>query len=258
MTQVMADPTARAEFPLHPPRSWFEEMPTWFTPGDKLTVQTTGPDAGRVAASVAPRGQCILDGTNDCWTAPYSPTKYAGAHQGDTMTAEGIVLHTANLGGSVNHARISETFQGAVDHYSNTASQLMRVRYHDLDSHIIALGAIWPDVTDLNLAVIRASAVSGDWRFKPELNAFDFTGAQLVNTPGFPLLRKAASLGGQPVYVGGLGGVAPIEDEPCPSCGQTLGDWAQRVADLRELAPGELDTHLAALEFDIVRRAQHH
>jgi hypothetical protein len=254
-------PLRRAEFPLYPPGAWFDTMPDWFQPGDKLAFQTDGADAGRVAATVAPRDQCILDGTSDCWTVPYSPTNYTAAQQGDTMTAEGSLIHTANIGGGTNHARMSANFRGAVEHYQNTASQLMRVRYHDLDGHVIALGALWPDVTELDLAIVRASAVSGDWRYRPELAAIDMTGSCLVNTPGFPLMTRrmarAAGLGwivdpdGElpAVYVGGLGGIGEFEPETaaCPMCGH---DEA-RVHDLEVLTAALVE----AIGPDAVRAA---
>lgn len=221
----------RTEWPLYPPTGWFDEIPDWFTPGDKLTVQTDGHDAGRVAGTVAPRGQCLLDGGTECWSAPFSPTGYAAAHQGDTLTAEGSIIHTANIGGGVNHARMSANFRGAVEHYQHTASQLMRVRYHDLDSHIVALGALWPDVTEHDLAVVRASALSGDWRWRPELNSTDMTGACLVNTPGFPLMtRRVAALG--EIVVGGAGDFDP----DLPTAEERIADLEQTVAALVEIA----------------------
>lgn len=228
--------------PLAPPRSWFEK-PDWLAPLQKLTIVTDGPEAGRVAGYVAPWDQCLLDGGNDCWTVPASPTSYLAAMQGDTMTAEGDLIPSANIGGGVNHARVSENFTGAVRHYENTASQLMRVQYGEDEHGVWFAGAAWPEVLDSprDVAMIRASAVSGDWRYKRELRAYDMTGVQLVNSPGQPLIRrmgpKPASLWVEdpedmlpPVYIGGLSGAAPVEDEPagCPHCAALT----ERVADL--------------------------
>lgn len=242
MTSIDLRP-ALEQIPLYPPGEWFSEMPSWFSEGDKLSFRTEGPDAGRVAATVAPRDQCILDGTDNCWTAPYSPTNYAAAHQGDTLTAEGSTIHTANIGGGVNHAREALDFRGAVRHYENIATQMMRVRYHDLDGHIIALGALWPDVTEQQLAVLRASALSGDWRYRRELGAFDMAGAQLVSNPGFPLIRRVQRAGAEDVYVGGMGGVGafdladPIADEMLDACPQCAA-LTSRVADLEAILAG--------------------
>lgn len=232
--------TVAQGFPLHPPARFFEK-PDWLAQGQKLTVVTDGPDAGRAAGYVAPFGQCILDGRPGCWEVPPSPTGYAAAMQGETLTAEGDKIRTANIGGGVNHARLSASFQGAVAHYDNTASQLLRVVYGEDDYGVWCAGAVWDDVTERDLAVIRASALSGDWRFRPELGAFDMSGAQLVNTPGFPHMRRAAGLGELRtlVYVGGMGGAGEFE----PECGCT------------DVDPTE--TRLAALEAENATLRQH-
>lgn len=242
--------------PLHPPADWFAK-PDWLAPLQKLTVITEGPETGRVAGYVAPFGECILDGKPGCWTVPPSPTNYSAAHQGETLTAEGELIRTANIGGGVNHARASANFTGAVDHYQHTASQLMRVVYGEDDHGVWCAGALWDDITERGIAIVRASALSGDWRYRPELGAFDMSGAQLVNTPGFPLIRelaRAAALG-EPVlaYVGGLGGAAPVEDEddePCPTCSQPLGLDARvgALAALIEAAIASHDARLADVE----------
>jgi hypothetical protein len=221
---------ALVEFPLHPPRAFFAK-PDWLEPGQKLTVISDGPDAGRVAGYVAPWGQCLLDGRDGCLTAPSSPTNYVAAMQGETVTAEGDAIRTANVGGGVNHARLSADFRGAVNHMENTASQLMRVIYGEDDYGIWCAGALWPDVGDRDLAMIRASAVSGDWRYRPELGAFDMAGVILVNNPGYPLLRRYARRAGLAeveVLIGGLAGVGPMDDEDCEPCNDA------RVADLHD------------------------
>ncbi len=270
MTQILTRGLARDPFPLDPPAAWFSK-PEWLEDGQKLTAIIAGPEAGHVAGFVAPWDQCILDGTNECWTAPPSPTGYAAAEQGETLTAEGSIVRTANIGGGVNHARLSADFQGAVDHNSNSASQLMRVVYGEDDYGIWCAGALWPDVSDRDLAMVRASALSGDWRYRPELGAYDMAGAILVNSPGFPVWRaRAAHLAAlaqgsaydgplMPVYVGGISGAGPFEPEPtlyertvevatravaaisdplepirgesCAHCGQPL-DLAEQLADL--------------------------
>lgn len=210
---AMAEPLAVADtFPLHPPARYFEK-PEWLRPGQKLTIVTEGQDAGRVAGYVAPWGQCLLGGAMGCFKAPRSITGYTAAMQGQTMTAEGELLRTANIGGGVNHAPIEAGAfsQRIVDHYANTASQLMRVRYGEDDYGIYLAGAAWPGITDRDVATIRASAVSGDWRWRQEFQAYEMAGVQLVSVPGFPLLRSVtAGCSAHPILIGGMGG-APAE-----------------------------------------------
>lgn len=238
-------------FPLYPPGAWFSETPDWLEPLQKATVVTEGPEAGRFAAYVAPWDQCLLDGTAECWTVPPSPTGYAQAHQGDTITAEGDLIKTANIGGGVNHARVADGFRQAVHHYQNVAAQVLRVRYVENEHGLVALGALWPDVTDQQIAIVRASALSGDWRFLPHVGGYDLCGVQLVNTPGFPLIRKVSRLAGladsHAVFIGGMGGVAAIsdpldtlraDDDCCPNCAATAALNAtieERLADLEQV-----------------------
>lgn len=201
-------------FPLYPPLSWFtppDDMPD----GSDGTVISEGPEAGRTFGYVAPFNTCILTAatlgarTDECFTAPHSPTNYERAHQGHTVTLEGEKIRTANLGGGVNHYGAG-SFREAVDHYANTASQLMRIRYGENHYGIWYAGALWPDVSERQVAEIRASATSGDWRWIPEFGAYDMAGSQLVNNPGFPMLLKVAALavpGEPPPLIGGWGGV---------------------------------------------------
>lgn len=257
-------------FPLYPPAAWFTEAPEWLEPLKKATVVTHGPEAGRFAAYVAPWDQCLLDGTDSCWTIPPSPTGYAQAEQGETMTEEGDIVRTANIGGGVNHARLAAGFREAVKHYHNTAAQVARVHYVEDEHGVLALGALWPDVTDQQIAIVRAAALSGDWRFVPHVGGYDLCGVQLVNTPGFPLIQKIARAAGldelvldpkgelPAVYIGGLGGPAPLEaaisepldiirdidDDCCPTCAQRAAVAAPletRVADLEEVIAGLLE-----------------
>lgn len=177
-------------FALYPPQDWFAP-PTDMEPGQRPILT----DDGRFLAIVAPFDQCILDGREgSCWTAPPSPTQYAAAHQGVTRLEDGSEIDTANIGGGVNHAPPTASMRQAVDHYANTASQLLRVRYSDVPGvGIVAAGAAWPGISDFDVAKIRASPLSGDWRFRPELNAYDMSGAQFVSNPGFPRMPKVLS-----------------------------------------------------------------
>lgn len=242
MTQTLAPEAQPAtRFPLHPPARFFDK-PDWLDVGQKLAVVTDGPDAGRVAGYVSGWDTCIIDGSQGCWTPPPSPTAYRGAMQGETLTAEGELIPTANVGGGVNHARLSESFQGAVKHYENTASATLRVQFGEDDYGVWFAGAAWPELADeREVAMLRAAAVSGDWRYRPELGAVDMAGVQLVNNPGLPLVRRvrSAALGDgldfvPEVFVGGLGGGVDFDPE-VPSDGDRIHDLEVMVAALADL-----------------------
>ncbi len=175
-------------FPLDPPTDWFLDLPAWFEPGMKASLVTDGPEAGRFAGTVAMRGTFILAGGGEQWRSPDSPTQYKDSMQGDTVTADGRTVRTANLSADLNHVSPRASFAEAVDAMANTGVQLARVRYVDLPGYgTVALGAAWPGLSDLEVRKLQASALSGDWRWREEYGAYDMAGAIFVNNPGLPL-----------------------------------------------------------------------
>lgn len=244
MPPVPAEPDAPVGAPLYPPADWFSK-PASLQPGQKITVVTDGPEAGRVFGYVAPKAQCILSGREkqECWQVPDSPTNYAAAMQGETLTAEGELVRTANIGGEVDHAPITwRSFQKVRDHYANTASQVMRVTYGSDEHGVWAAGALWPEITHRQAAKVRASALSGDWRWREEFGAYDMAGSQMVSTPGLPLIptihARAASLGDpHPPLIGGWGGL-PTEEPMAPEPQVTLTLTATETARLHALLSG--------------------
>lgn len=183
---TMLDPNQVIAVPHTPPESWFTEIPEWYKPDHSLVqIKLDGPEAGRVAALVAPWGECILDGKEGCFTAPQSPTNYEFAHVGTTITEEGKEVRTGNIGGNVDHAPTNWSMSPAVSHYANTATRIMRGRYQDGPNGVIFLGAMWPGTTIAHALDAIASAISGDWRWVQTLKAYDMAGSQLVNNPGF-------------------------------------------------------------------------
>ena len=182
-TLVPFDVDAPINSPWTPPRAWFEEVPESFDPRDGLIqIQMDGPEEGRFVALVAPEGEQIL-GPRD-WQPPQSPTKYEFAHVGTTLTAEGDKIRTANVGGNINHAPPAYGMRNAVDLYANTATKVLRGKYHDVPGvGIVLCGALWPDLTKRDALSTMGLAISADWRHVESLNDYDLAGAQLVNAP---------------------------------------------------------------------------
>lgn len=223
-------------FPLDPPTDWFTELPAWFEPNMKLTIVTDGPEAGRVAATVAQRGTYLLGGGTP-WTSTDSPTGYRDAMQCDTVCADGSIVRTAALALNVNHVPVDPTwtYGRAVDAMANTGAQIARVQYHDIPGYgTVALGAAWPGVDDLQLRKAQTCPLSGDWRWREEYGAYDMAGAIFVNNPGMPLpnrpvfmpLAMAASLAlDHPPIIGSW----RLKEAPvnCATCGQPLAVMPQ-------------------------------
>lgn len=172
------------DIPINPPADWFEH------PGDIPTNKriTITPE-GRVYGYISLWNTCHA-GLPGCVKPPRgSASNYGYAHQGETMTAEGDLIATANIGGGAGHAPLDH---GAPPQfYENTSTQLMRVRYGEDETGLWFSGALWPDVNDLDVARIRASSISGDWRWmgswRDTGSGYDFAGACFVNIPGYPM-----------------------------------------------------------------------
>lgn len=174
-------------FPIDPPKEWFE-APKEGIPTDKRI--TVGPD-GRVFGYIALWNTCHV-GMQGCTRPPKgSPSDYDYAHQGETLTAEGELIKTAVIAGGAGHAPVDMKTANVPEYYENTGMQLMRVRYGEDSNGLWFAGALWPHVEELQVAQIRASSLSGDWRWhaawRRSGGQFDFAGACMVNIPGFPI-----------------------------------------------------------------------
>ena len=183
---MLSDPHAAIDAPIAPPSAWFTKLPdNWDPNGPLIQIDFA---SGRVAALVAPYGECILNGRAGCWTPPISATNYEYAHVGSVLTAEGDIIRTANIGGGVDHfdpTRASETSLAA-DHYANTATRRMVGRYVDSPPDgIVFVGSLYPGTTYMQAFECMTSALSGDWRWVQSLNDYEMVGSQLVNNPGF-------------------------------------------------------------------------
>lgn len=173
------------KIPLKPPAEWFDhpgEIPT----DRRITITPEG----RVYGYISLWNTCHA-GLPGCVRPPKgSPSDYGYAHQGETETEDGTLIATANIGGGAGHAPIEH---GAPpEFYENTSTQLMRVRYGEDENGLWFAGALWPDVNDMDVAKIRASSISGDWRWMSSYRetkggAYDFAGACFVNIPGYPM-----------------------------------------------------------------------
>ncbi len=174
------------QIPLYPPKEWFDHPGT--IPTDKrITIE----DTGRVYGYVALFDTCH-SGIDNCVKPPKgSPSNYGFAHQGETQTSDGTLIATANIGGG-GHASMKASPEAAAAHYQeHTSTQLMRVKYGEDQNGIWFAGSLWPDVNEVDLAHIRASSISGDWRWfsswRNSTAGYDFAGACFVNVPGYPV-----------------------------------------------------------------------
>lgn len=177
------------DVPLNPAEEWFSPPESGIPTNKRITIE---PD-GRVYGYIALWDTCHAGFNGTCVKPPRgSDSNYEYAHQGETMTASGELIRTAVIAGGINHAPLDADSAFVPEYYENTGTQLMRVRYGEDDHGLWFAGALWPDVDDFQVAHIRASSVSGDWRFhaafrRSSRGGMDFAGSCFVNLPGFPM-----------------------------------------------------------------------
>jgi hypothetical protein len=188
--------------PLAPPRAWFERQePDHVTP---LTVTEDGQVYGHIASANQPHvgfpGQYV--------TAPRSATGYAYFHVGVVKTAEGDELPIGKITMGAGHADLRYGYRAAAEHYDNSARAVAIVRATDGRHGIWACGALVPGLSDEQVAELRRSPISGDWR---EVGGSrELVAALAVNTPGFPIPRAQSRMaGGRELALVAAGVVAP-------------------------------------------------
>lgn len=171
----------------------WEPKSDWFA-NPNLTEPTpiTVTADGRVYGHVALWGTCHIGYRDRCVTPPRSKSNYQFFNTGQVLTADGATVQVGRLTAGTGHAAIEFGAQPAVEHYDNTGFQSAYVHAGE-DAHgIWFAGAVSPQATAEQIATLRASMVSGDWR---QINgALELVGVLAVNTPGFPVPRARAGL----------------------------------------------------------------
>ncbi len=106
-----------------------------------------------------------------------------------TITADGRVSGHAFLWGTC-HQGIGDRCPAA-DHYDNTGTVVAVVSIHEDRFGGQLAGAIVPNASEMDVAELRRSPISGDWR---RINGnLELVAALAVNTPGFPIVSLSAS-----------------------------------------------------------------
>lgn len=195
---------------LHPPAEWFRtEEPQLGEPfalgslGDEWLVdQGDGriamplhiTDDGRLAGHLAVDGQNHVGYPGANVTPPTSASAYAHFHVGEVVTAEGERIATGALTAGCDHAVSNLRAPEARDHYAHNGIAWGNARVSPGEHGPWVCGAIRHDVTDEQLAILRAGTLSGDWR---KLGAgLDLISVLAVSTPGFPVAREAVTASG--------------------------------------------------------------
>lgn len=232
ITAALAFPALEEEHVY--PADWFEPVAL-----DGPTGLTITPE-GRVYGHLALHDTCHTGFPGECVTAPESNTNYAYFHTGEAKTTDGLIaVGRLTVGGG--HADLRLGWRGATEHYDNAGAAGAVVRaYRDEFGTQIA-GGLVPNITKDQLAALRRSPLSGDWR--PMGAGRELVAALSVNSGGFPVPRVAMAADGRPLGLVAAGVVhaAPGDGEP-ESGGLTLPSGAHLSAgDVAVLASAFAD-----------------
>lgn len=170
--------------PVDPPAAWFT-MPEPDAP-TALTIT----DDGHVYGHLATWDVChIADpaGTGVCVMAPKSASNYAQFHTGVVKTQEGGLVTTGVLRFNTQHASLRASASDAAAHYDHTGLAGADIHAIDGKHGIWVSGALRPGLSAEQVRTLRASPLSGDWRYID--GRLDLVGVLAVNLPGFPIPR---------------------------------------------------------------------
>ena len=173
----------------------------WFT--DPLL---TGPspvvvtEDGRIFGHLATWGTCHIGISDVCITPPSSPTDYSFFRTGSVLTTTGEVP-VGQITMGTGHANLRLNASRTIAHYDNTGTVVADVAAGEDEHGIWISGAVRASATPEQIAALRGSALSGDWR--TIRGHLELVAALAVNVPGFPIPRigLAASGGKQSALV---------------------------------------------------------
>lgn len=215
-TQPFAEPFP---VPEYPPIEWFTEDPTeWVeewraehglgpaVDHENGIYRLTVTDEGRIGGLFFEHGQCLVHDVHAC-PGP-SPTNYAAFHQSDVVVEGGKVLRCGVIGMTHGHASPWLDWKEAQRHYADPTAQMILCRAGDNERGGWIAGAVIPGMTWGDVALMRRSALSGDWRPMPQswwrahgisaaavkqAEGYDCIGPTLVTRPALPLVSSFAA-----------------------------------------------------------------
>lgn len=177
--------SATTAVPVAPPREWFDDPKL-----TKLTPLTVTAD-GQVYGHLAAWNVCHMGIANKCVLAPRSVTNYKYFANGDVLTADGSMVRVGRLTVGTGHADVRLGWIPAADHYDDTGTAAAVVVPREDKFGVNVAGGVVADASPEQIAALRRSPLSGDWRRTPEGN-LELVAALAVNTPGFPIIASAA------------------------------------------------------------------
>lgn len=180
---------ARLAVPSRPPADWFRN------PGFVEATPLTIDDAGRVSGHLAAWGTCHVGSERICLVPPSTACSYERFMIGNLPTADGGTVATGALTWGIEHADLSLSMIEAQAHYANSRHGWADVAVGEDDHGIWTAGSLRPGLTEDDVRILRALALSGDWRHDPRVRNLELVAALAVNVPGFPIPRAVVASG---------------------------------------------------------------
>lgn len=185
---VPAQP-ATVVVPSRPPADWFTN------PGFAEPTPLTISDDGRVSGHLAAWGTCHVGSERICLVPPSTECSYERFLIGTVPTADGSSVPTGALTWGIEHADLSLSLIEAQAHYANSRHGWADVTVGEDDHGIWTAGALRPGLTHDDVRILRALALSGDWRHDARVRNLELVAALAVNVPGFPIPRAVVASG---------------------------------------------------------------
>jgi hypothetical protein len=183
---ILASGFLKAEVPIAPPADWYAN------PGLTKPTPLTVDEYGRVYGHIAAWNVSHI-GLPRSTKPPRSRSKYAYFNTGVIRTAEGTDVPVGQLTLAGGHAPLNADAAAAARHYDDTASAVADIHVGEDEYGIWCAGSLRPDLNEMQVRALRASAPSGDWR--PVNGSLELVAICQVNVPGFPTARAMVASG---------------------------------------------------------------
>lgn len=218
----------------------------WFVnPEFKEKTHLTITEEGEVFGHIAAWDTCHGAFLDECVLPPRSATNYSFFATGQVLTDKGLV-NTGPITVGPSHAGKFKRLRPALAHYENTAVAVADVAVGEDKFGIWVHGYVRPGATEEQVAVLRASDVSGDWRWNGGSQSMEMIAALTVNVGGYHTPRVGAGIeNGQQISLVAAGYLqrGQVDDENVHEFGRIVADYVAKELSARE----ERKKHMAAL-----------
>lgn len=218
-----------------PPATWYED------PGLPGPTPLTITDDGRVFGHIALWDQGHIGMSGQEVRPPRSASGYryfatgsVRARCGDCPAdaIEDVPVGVLTLGGGHASTAPGVSAAAAQAHYDEVGLAVAFVGAGEDRYGIWLAGTLAPGLTDSQVALLRASSPSGDWRVPPGGHGLELVAVCAVNVPGFPVARGRVHVAESQVMALAASGA----NLGLTVGGPHLGDLEARIARLESIA----------------------